>query len=500
VVVVVLQPGKGTDNFSDAMTREMSCKLTLYDSDLGTGTAKEITESGAIPSDFNDRTTSVKMTGDCINTAWALMEDGESDGYGNGIIIGKGDQDKILNINDANHHGEGKGSTNHRFYKWNDKVSHVQKIDVPTGKIQKDIRIYGKRLDQRRDQWAHYPYVNASDFQNPNSMGQWISGSDNKGKPCPGGKGYPIGHRTFRCIYETGAEIQGLHSGLSNAIAGDPRRDMYGEVVKEFCKDVNNINEVVGGGMTCENFGANRVDYCKQGDKIQKDPGCTKGIMGETDFNTVAAAYCASHPNDKWCSCYNLVNDVCSSNMNAAGCQDAHKYLDDNKDAFGIVKEVEDAKQAVKDGEAGAEERLAAAKAKNGYSILKSKTHCRPYACKDGFIPSNSTQGCDPSYNICDKDIDIRNSTNTDIIIACNADFRPSALPDWWDDPFDESFFDKDRVFPYTRFPLNKTPMYKFPKKFIWKSENVRYHVFSGVGLVSMCCLCLIILVMMMRR
>jgi hypothetical protein len=475
----------------------MSCKLTLYEHDLGSGKSKEITASGFVGADFNDKTTSVKMTGDCTNTAWALMEHGEGNGYGNGIIIGKGDEDKVLNINDANHHGEGKGSTNHRFYKWNDRVSHVQKIDIPTGTIQKDVRIYGKRSDGRAGQWGHYPYVNSGDFTTPNSMGQWITGSSNTGKPCPGGKGYPTGHRTFRCIYENAAEIQGLYSGLSNASGGDPRRDMYGEVVAEFCKDPNRINEVVGGGKSCEDYGASRVDYCKQGDKIKTDPGCTKGIMGEADFNTVGTAYCASNSGDNWCSCYNLLNDVCSSNMNAAGCQDAHKFLDENKDAFGIVKEVEDAEEAVKKGEPGAQKKLDEAKAKNGYSILKSKTHCRPYACKDGFIPSNSTQGCAASYKICDKDIDIRNSTNTDIVIACNADFRPSALPDWWDDPFDDSFFDKDRVFPYTRFPLNKTPMYKFPKKFNWKSKNVRYHAYSGGGLICMCCLCLIILIMM---
>lgn len=475
----------------------MSCKLTLYEHDLGKGSSKQITTSGFI-GNFSDKTSSVKMSGDCTNTAWALMEHPEEDGYGTGIIIGKDDENKILNINDANHHGEGKGSKNHRFYKWDNIVSHVQKIDVPTGTIQKDVRIYGKRKDQRTGEWGHYPYVDSSDFTTPNSLGQWITSKDNKGKPCPGGKGYPIGHRTFRCIYETAAEIQGLYSGIVNAPSGDPRRDLYGEVVGEFCQDTNQINTNVGGGKTCEDYGANRVDFCSQGNKIKTDPGCTKGIMGAADYNTVASSYCASNSSDTWCSCYNLVNDVCSSNMSAAGCQDAHKFLDENKDAFGIVKEVEDAERAVERGEPGAQQKLDEAKAKNGYSILKSKTHCRPYACKDGFIPTNNMQGCASSYKICDKDIDIRNSTNTDIVIACNADFRPSALPDWWNDPFDDSFFDKDRVFPYTKFPLNRTPMYKFPKRFNWKSKNVRYHVYTGGGAtVFMCCLCIVLIILM---
>lgn len=477
----------------------MSCKLTLYEHDLGKGATKEISESGFVGADFNDKTTAVKMTGDCDNTAWVLMEHGENDGYGSGIAIGHGDKDKILNINDANHHGEGKGSTNHRFYGWNDRVSHVQKIDIPTGTIQKNIRIYGKRKDTRVGQWGHYPYFDTSDFTMQNSMGQWITGEDNKGKPCPGGKGYITGNRTFRCIYENAGEIQGLYSALTNAPGGDPRRDLYGEVVGEFCKDVNEINTNVGGGMTCEDYGANRVDYCKQEDKIKTDPGCTEGIMGIKDYNEVASSYCMSNSDDNWCSCYNLLNNVCDSNMDAAGCRDAHKFLDENKDAFGIVKEVEDAERAVERGEDGAEQKLAEAKAKNGYNILKSKTHCRPYACKDGFIPSKHMDGCAPSYRICDKDIDIRRSTNTDIVIACNADFRPSALPDWWDDPFDKSFFEKERVFPYTRFPLNRTPMYEFPKKLNWRSKNVRYHVYTGSGLSTiLCCLC-ILMIMLMR-
>lgn len=478
----------------------MSCKLTLYEDDLGRNASENITASGPV-GNLNNRASSVKMTGDCSNTAWALMENPGKDGdYGTGIIIGKGDENKILNINDPNHHGQGKGSRNHRFYKWYDRVSHVHKIDVPIEGIQKDIRIYGKRAD-RLGQWGHYPYINSSDFAQHNNFGHWIDGEGTTGKPCPGGKGYPIGHRTFRCIYNTGAEIQGLYSGVLNAPAGDPRIDLYGEVVGEFCKDVNNIDKIVGGGNTCEDYGANRTSFCSQDDKIKKDPTCTRGIMGDVDYDSIASSYCKSNPNDTWCSCYNLVNKICDSNMNAAGCKDANRFLDENKDAFGIVSEVSAAEYAVANEEPGAEQKLKEAQAKNGYNILKSKTHCRPYACKDGFLPSNHTQGCASSYRICDKDIDIRNSTNTDIVIACNADFRPSALPDWWDDPFDESFFDKDRVYPYTIFPLNRTPMHTFPKKFTWKSKNVRYHVYTGSGITAfISCLCILMIVMIRRR
>ena len=69
-------------------------------------------------------------------------------GYGKGIIIGKGDPSRtMIPIHNANHHGEGKSSENHRFYGWNDRVSFVQKIEIPSvpNSITHDIDIYVER-------------------------------------------------------------------------------------------------------------------------------------------------------------------------------------------------------------------------------------------------------------------------------------------------------------------------------------------------------------------
>ena len=487
----------------------MSCKLTLWENGVNSQGANEtFTTSKGV--DHNDTASAYSTEGDCSNTSWGLFFHNPPE-QGSGIIIGKGDAagGPLWNT-----HGEGKGSLNHRFYKIDDEISFVKKIELPElpeGAIVEDMDIYGRRADAQGE-WGHYPFVDGTDLSNPNHSQQHLT-LEIKGSPCPGAAaGIPIGHRTYRCVYADNNQIQMLYSGLSDKPA-DPRIDLYGRVVKKYCDDNENINKQIGGGLTCEDMGASREEWCSVDQRIQTEPSCSKPLIGDEVYHRVAEAYCIANPEDEWCTCYNLKNNVCERTAipmesTAAGCKHAHGIINENKKAFGPAIAIQSAESKVASATEGtpahteAVKNLAELKKLDGYPILVDNVHCRPDACESvlggGYIPENPKGSCAASYNFCDQDIDIRNMSNMDIVIACNTGL-PYVKPDWWDDPIVP--YVKKRKFPYNKFPLNKTPMFKLPKlkKFRWKSKNDRYHAYSAGGLSFTSCLCCIIFMVISR-
>jgi len=488
----------------------MSCKLTLWEH--GVGEASPATETFDTSRGVmnNDTASAYSTEGDCSNTSWGVFFHNPPE-QGSGIIIGKGDAagGPLWNT-----HGEGKGSLNHRFYKIDDEISFVKKIELPElpeGAIVEDMDIYGRRADAQGE-WGHYPFVDGTDLSNPNHSQQHLT-LEIKGSPCPGAAaGIPIGHKTYRCVYADNNQIQMLYSGLSDKPA-DPRINLYGRVVKKYCDDNENINKQIGGGLTCEDMGASREEWCSVDQRIQTEPSCSKPLIGDEMYHKIAKAYCIANPEDEWCTCYNLKNNVCERTAipmesTAAGCKHAHGIINENKKAFGPAIAIQSAESKVASATEGtpahteAVKNLAELKKLDGYPILVDNVHCRPDACESvlggGYIPENPKGSCAASYNFCDQDIDIRNMSNMDIVIACNTGL-PYVKPDWWDDPIVP--YVKKRKFPYNKFPLNKTPMFKLPKlkKFRWKSKNDRYHAYSGVGSIIMCCCCLIMMIVMKR-
>jgi len=489
------------------------CKLMLYQHGVGEdGTNEEFTGDRGVT--HNDQASSYKTTGDCSSTSWGLFKDNDGDNKGNGIIIGKGDTSG--GNFDKNHHGQGKGSLNHRFYKIGDNISFVKKIEIPTlpaGAIVEDLEVYGRRSDDRQGEWGHYPFVDSTDVGNSNHPLQLLVHTPEiKGSPCPGATaGIPIGHRTYRCVYSNNNEIQGLYSGLSGNEA-DPRIDLYGRVVSKYCEDNENINKQIGGGLTCEDMGASRETWCSVDERIKTEPSCTKALIGNELYHRIAEAYCIANPGDKWCTCYNLKNNVCERTAipmesTAAGCKHAHGIIEGNKKAFGPAVAMQSAEKKVAEAEEGtpkhteAVANLAKLKKLDGYPILRDNVHCRPDACESvlggGYIPENPKGSCAASYNFCDQDFDIRNVSNLDIVLACNTGL-PYTKPSWWDDPLPDRMEIK-RKFPYNKFPLNKTSMTHWPKRFRWRSRNVKYHVYSASGVSCVSCLCCILLLLIMR-
>ena len=271
----------------------------------------------------------------------------------------------------------------------------------------------------------------------------------------------------------------------------------YDDLVKEYCVTVDRFMDQIGGGQTCESRTDvdMRAKWCIQDDegqpegtRLKTNGKCSQAKLA-TKYHPTAIGFCKSHPGDKWCTCYNIKNKICDTNPSAAGCE-YYKVLDDNRQVFGPEPEIEDPDDSTKKIKGYSD----------GYKILKENAHCRPRVCDRGYIPENVKSDCASSYKICEKDINIQSSSNNDIVIECNGDI---VLPDWWDEDdgnTDDSFFDEVREPPFDKFPLNKLPITRFPKKFRWKNKNVRYLTYTGVSSVSSCCCCLLLIMLSLKR
>ena len=88
--------------------------------------------------------------------------------------------------------------------------------------------------------------------------------------------------------------------------------------------------------------------------------------------------------------------------------------------------------------------------------------------------------------------------SNSDIVLACNAGMSPSELPDWWEDEILDE--DEEREPPFDKYPLNKLPITRFPKRFRWRDKNVRYLTYTGSISSVSCCVCLMLIFSVLTR
>jgi len=271
----------------------------------------------------------------------------------------------------------------------------------------------------------------------------------------------------------------------------------YDDLVKEYCVSVDRYTDQIGGGQTCEkrtdiNM---RVKWCElddkgqpEGTRLKTDGKCSQTKLA-SKYHSTASNFCKSHPRDEWCTCYNLKNKVCDTIPSAAGC-DYYKVLKENRAVFGPEPEMDDPSDPTNKIKGYSD----------GYNILKENAHCTPRRCDKGYIPENVKSDCASSYKFCDKDINIQSQSIASIAVDCNADMGELKLPDWWDEERDNSFWEDAREPPFDKFPLNKLPITSFPKKFNWKNINVRYLTYGGVSSVSLCCLCMILIISSLKR
>lgn len=281
----------------------------------------------------------------------------------------------------------------------------------------------------------------------------------------------------------------------------------YENLVDEFCQSLDNYTEQIGGGETCESRDQTNIlrsRWCLNEDgpntttsngiligddaenRMKGDIRCNKEKL-TTKYDETWVKFCKAKPADNDCTCYNIKNNVCEVHPDASGCQ-YYKLIEESKDAFSTKEE----RDALQEGEEPA-----------SYTILKTKGHCRPRSCDSGYIPPNVKSDCAATYPICGKDIDIRTHTNSQIAIKCNYDpDRARSLPDWWSDDGDYSFLENalKREPPFDKFPLNKLPITRFPKRFRWKDKNVRFLTYTGSISLCSCCLCILLIMSSLKR
>jgi hypothetical protein len=382
----------------------MSCMLELWQHGSRTGNRAIFFNSDdgdpmtTEMNKVNDEDTSAEVTGDC---AWVIMEHPEGNG-GGGFIVDPGEY--VPNLRDSNHHGEGKGSTNHRFYKRGDRVNRVIRLTPPTDGYYDDIDIYFKRSDSL-GQWGHFPWVTEDLLNNPNTSSQLITSHTDTGQPCPGAaKASIIGHRKYRCTYNTEAQITNLKSGIQGKTGGDPRLVMYNNIVQKFCDDSENTFKAPG-GRPCHEVNTGRaiaIEYCGVGSRIKGgltggDPNCTTQALGD-NYAILAAAYCNTSAGraDTFCKCHNVTNGVCDTDSTAAGCAKKKQTFDKLVDATPSGQ-------------------------KDVWSGMES---CFGQVCTGTgvFIPANVNQNCDKSVNVCIQDIDIGSMTDANIQATCDID------------------------------------------------------------------------------
>ena len=247
-----------------------------------------------------------------------------------------------------------------------------------------------------------------------------------------------------------------------------------------FCKDPLNFNEMQVGantGDTCiarDLNGSVRKEFCKMETNIKSDGKCTKASLGEDTYEEIAKHYCDNNITDSWCKCYNLTSGKCNEDGLAYGCNEAVQELERKKDAFGM----------------------------DGYNILKANIHCRPRACTFGYIPKGTGTDCKSSYHFCDQDIDIRTSTDSDIILKCQ--LGDDSLPDFMTNPNSSGMTRlerlKKRFPPFDTFPLNKTQITRWPINWNLSDPNAKYIAGYSVSVLTSSIICFMLMGMSGRR
>jgi hypothetical protein len=271
----------------------------------------------------------------------------------------------------------------------------------------------------------------------------------------------------------------------------------YNGMVRQFCSDEDHLLQPISSTKTCQDLdikGNSAALWCMKKDKSDdyyprmktRTDVCNEDGL-KSKWHITAGEYCRKYPEDDWCKCYNVKENkkICKK-VNGV----EQKYGPKAKPAAGcnLFNSLELNKPFLKDG----------------YDILNANMHCTRKTCsrpKFQYIPEGAMSSCKPSYRMCDKDIDIINDSSGKIALACNVGMAETEKPDWWDDEDDgdDSWLYGDRKPPFDKFPLNRTPVTEWPEEFDWEDDNVRYLSYSGVGSISLCCLCIIIIMTVVR-
>jgi hypothetical protein len=177
-----------------------------------------------------------------------------------------------------------------------------------------------------------------------------------------------------------------------------------------FCNEPRNFTKDPGGSAgNCTERNAGQAlarQYCGALDHIRTTPACTREYLGPNVYVDLAVAYCQNGKGggrkgggqaEPWCSCYNVMNNVCDTNPNAAGCPEKSLYYDPL---------VEKTPEAFKTSWAGREA---------CYGLVCQESEDGPK-----YIPANANQNCAAPIQICGQSIQAEGITESTIDATCN--------------------------------------------------------------------------------
>ena len=280
---------------------------------------------------------------------------------------------------------------------WNDSIASVKAYNIPTANSNQ-LEYILNAPSQRFYNGANPALIGTREIKD-------FDGT--KYRPCPGGTAYFNSRSGVKCIYsKTDADgISVLHN-TNNKRQQQPQMLTY--LKREFCKVPDNAFKNPGGG-TCYESGAGAQiakEYCSIGDRIATDTNCTEGALS-TNYASVAEAFCksASGKRNQFCSCYNVINGVCDSDGNAAGCAKKKQIFD----------------------------KLVEKTPANQRNVWNGKEACFGMVCQGSgkYIPPNANQNCNSSVNICIQDFDLSQIRDSTVTVSCDikAGDPPSVSP-----------------------------------------------------------------------
>ena len=167
-----------------------------------------------------------------------------------------------------------------------------------------------------------------------------------------------------------------------------------------FCSNPENWLKNPGGG-TCKERDTGQTNgkaYCAVGDRIKSSSACIFEYLGNS-YDELASAYCKTTNGqaDPWCSCYNIINEVCNTNNNAAGCLDKAISFDP----------------------------LVEATPEEFKSVWSGREACYGGVCQGAeegskYVPVNANQNCNTDIQICNQSIDAQNISESAVDMVCN--------------------------------------------------------------------------------
>ena len=167
------------------------------------------------------------------------------------------------------------------------------------------------------------------------------------------------------------------------------------QVRGRMCSQRGYLTEDPGGGTCLERDASKEVAkrYCSEGNNIRTKPVCNEDHLVNY-YHEIAEKYCKSETGraDEWCSCYNVLNEVCEIYENASGCAAKEMHYDS----------------------------LVNATPREFQSAWAGREGCFGGVCVGNkYIVPNSSLGCDAPIQICKQDIQASNISQSTIEASC---------------------------------------------------------------------------------